>query len=280
MTDKEFIQKYFDNQLGAEDLENFYEKLNHPSFYQKYLEEKAVWEEQLAREETRLEDDLQALDWKVNTDEVRKNLGLNPRRDSKPESNGQSIEDDNKFFFSPSTHPPNDINEDPTIRRIPWMKKYRWHLTCVACIGLILLFMFFPNRLEDLKVDHYTNYSQPETAANTLIDSGFMAYNDHNYPEAIKHLKRIPSYEQKDNILLYLAISQMMEENWDDAITNLNELLNNGDQSQFGPVAYWYLALAHDRKGQKEEAMTIFNLIIEHNYYNADKAQKILNNYH
>lgn len=263
---KELIQKYFANELSKAEWETFQNRFHEPTFQEVYLQEKAIWETQLAAEYQRLGEEIGPIDWEIDTSEERRQLNEMMLKEGMEQQITATNGHGTKTESSPSG--------ERSIRPLYWVAGI------AAGLALLLLIYFLlpatPSLDDQFAVEPYPNYSQPRTASIDTMAPAFVAYENGDYEEAIALFAHYPDLTERDDLLLYQAISMMMVEKWVPATINLQRLSQNETQTQYESIAPWYLALAYYHSQQIERCRKQLQLIIDQSLYRAANAKQLL----
>ncbi|MEL6842404.1 MAG: hypothetical protein AAFP02_04265 [Bacteroidota bacterium] len=262
---KELIRKHFDGQLSDAEWASFQSRYHEPAFQEVYLQEKAIWETQLAAEHQRLGEELDFLDWEIDTQKEKRQL------------NEMMLEEGMKQQTS-ATNGHRTKTKTSRFAERPVRPLY-WGAGIAAGLAILLLIYFLPPAYPSLDaqfaVEPYANYAQPLTASIDTIDPAFRAYENGDYEEASQFFAQYPDLRDRDDLLLYQAISMMMLEQWTPAISNLQRLSQNETPTQYESIAPWYLALAYYHSQQTERCRKQLQFIIDRGLYRAENAQQL-----
>ncbi len=176
--------------------------------------------------------------------------------------------------------PKPQINRPESKRRFLY-----WLLPLAATVCLaIISYLGFDTRNGDdlLEIEHFQNYSFPQTASGyefnkDSLKRAFAEYDNKKYERALHFFQEIPDTQKnQDRILFYEALCQFKLGRWDEGILNMDKVLKNEDNTFLEPPAHWYLALGYLKKGQNKDALQYLDKVKTNNWYNAKKATIIL----
>ena len=95
------------------------------------------------------------------------------------------------------------------------------------------------------------------------------SYQKEDYATALQKFEAIPGVDE--NYLIYKAICLLETEQTEDAVTLLEQLVANGEGTEYYQQACWYLVLAYLRNHQKDKAIELLNTFNKiHSNYNID----------
>ena len=158
-------------------------------------------------------------------------------------------------------------------------KKFIMSITSIAAIIAIVfsLNIYQDNRrMDKLFETYYTPLeydsqlmSRGEETISPELASVMESYQKEDYTTALQKFEAIPNVEE--NYLIYKAICLLETEQEEDAITLLEQLVANGEGTEYYQQACWYLALAYLRNHQKDKAIELLNTFNKiHSNYNID----------
>ncbi len=134
-------------------------------------------------------------------------------------------------------------------------------IMAAAAILLAVVALFFVlNRNEDDQ-DLYARYAQHEpllvqergNAADSIANKAAGLFNEKNYAAAVLPLRQYLSIQREDQFVMALAIAQIETGNYQDAESQLQQLIEN--KSAFSGEARWYMVLAALKQGDKQKAL-------------------------
>ena len=98
------------------------------------------------------------------------------------------------------------------------------------------------------------------------LASAMESYQKEDYATALQKFEAIPGVDE--NYLIYKAICLLETEQTEDAITLLEQLVANGEGTEYYQQTCWYLALAYLRNHEDEKALNIIllNKDVENNF--------------
>jgi tetratricopeptide (TPR) repeat protein len=161
------------------------------------------------------------------------------------------------------------IQSRKTIKTNTTMKKY---ISIAASLLLVVAFGYltFFNTTTEINnekvfAEYYRTYNNLESGSergaaidlSSLKNQAYYAYDMENFFEAEDALSELVKVEQSAANFFYLGVSNIETGNNDEAVKNLNTVINN--YSQYDEQAQWYLALTLLKEGANNEALA--NLI-------------------
>ena len=162
-------------------------------------------------------------------------------------------------------------------------KKFIMSITSIAAIIAIVfsLNIYQDNsRMDKLFETYYTPLeydsqlmSRGEETISPELASVMESYLKEDYTTALQKFEAIPNVEE--NYLIYKAICLLETEQTEDAITLLEQLVANGEGTEYYQQACWYLALAYLCNHEEEKAIEMIKHINDDNKY--DELIQILN---
>lgn len=178
-------------------------------------------------------------------------------------------------------------NEEP--KKLNNNKPKLYYLLAFAAAVIVFLGMFFNNSTLTNQEIYSDNssweelpslVSRSETNVN-LLSTGENAFNNKNYALAKESFASFINSESQVNptTLLYLGISQLELENYNEALNSFQKIAesNTLDQSK----GYWYKALTYFKMGDRANAIKELKTIVKssknHNFEKAKKLLKELN---
>ena len=143
------------------------------------------------------------------------------------------------------------------------VKKYIMSVTSIAAIIAIVfsLNIYQDNRrMDKLFETYYTPLeydsqlmSRGEETISPELASAMESYQKEDYATALQKFEAIPDVDE--NYLIYKAICLLETEQTEDAIILLEQLVANGEGTEYCQQACWYLALAYLRNHDKSKAI-------------------------
>ena len=155
-------------------------------------------------------------------------------------------------------------------------KKFIMSITSIAAIIAIIfsLNIYQDNRrMDKLFETYYTPLeydsqlmSRGEETISPELTSAMESYQKEDYATALQKFEAIPGVDE--NYLIYKAICLLETEQTEDAITLLEQLVANGEGTEYYQQTCWYLALAYLRNHEDEKALNIIllNKDVENNF--------------
>ena len=154
--------------------------------------------------------------------------------------------------------------------------KVRKLVMSITSIAAIIAIVFSLNiyqdnrRMDKLFETYYTPLeydsqlmSRGEETISPELTSAMEAYQNKDYATA---LQRFSSMSQVDeNYLIYKAICLLEADKAKDAISLLEELVTNGEGTEYYQQACWYLALAYLNNHEDDKALELLNPFYEKN---------------
>lgn len=145
------------------------------------------------------------------------------------------------------------------------VKRFIMSITSIAAIIVIVfsLNIYQDNRrMDKLFETYYTPLeydsqlmSRGEETISPELASAMESYQKEDYATALQKFEAIPDVEE--NYLIYKAICLLETEQTEDAITLLEQLVANGEGTEYYQQACWYLALAYLRNHNEEKAVEL-----------------------
>lgn len=146
----------------------------------------------------------------------------------------------------------------------------------VAIIAIVFSFNIYQDnrRMDKLFETYYTPLeydsqlmSRGEETISPELASVMEAYQNKDYATALQRFKVMSQVDE--NYLIYKAICLLETDKTKDAISLLEELVGNGEGTEYYQQACWYLALAYLRNHQKDKAVELLNTFNKiHSNYN------------
>ena len=144
-------------------------------------------------------------------------------------------------------------------------KKFIMSITSIAAIIAIVfsLNIYQDNRrMDKLFETYYTPLeydsqlmSRGEETISPELASTMEAYQKEDYASALQMFETIPDVDE--NYLIYKAICLLETKKTEDAITLLEQLVANGEGTEYYQQACWYLALAYLSNYEDEKALKV-----------------------
>ena len=145
------------------------------------------------------------------------------------------------------------------------VKKYIMSITSIAAIiAIVFSFNIYQDnrRMDKLFETYYTPLeydsqlmSRGEETISPELASAMESYQKEDYATALQKFEAIPDVDE--NYLIYKAICLLETEQTEDAITLLEQLVANGEGTEYYQQACWYLALAYLRNHNEEKAVEL-----------------------
>lgn len=161
-------------------------------------------------------------------------------------------------------------------------KKVLYANGLVACL-LVFIYVFYfqqPNLNRIYNNNNSWNelpsLSVKGTNLNDQLNKLEKLFNENKFDESRKLCLTIigNSKTLQPNILLYLGVSQLELNEYDNALKTFTTLTKSNTLDFH--KGYWYKAMIYLKKEEKELLINELNQIKKHHYYNNDKAVKIL----
>ena len=162
-------------------------------------------------------------------------------------------------------------------------KKFIMSITSIAAIIAIVfsINIYQDNRrMDKLFETYYTPLeydnqlmSRGEEIISPKLASAMESYKKEDYATALQKFEAVPDVEE--NYLIYKAICLLETEQEEDAITLLEQLVANGEGTEYYQQACWYLALAYLCNHEEEKTIEMIKHINDDNKY--DELIQILN---
>ena len=148
-------------------------------------------------------------------------------------------------------------------------KKFIMSITSIAAIIAIVfsLNIYQDNRrMDKLFETYYTPLeydsqlmSRGEETISPELASAMESYQKEDYATALQKFEAIPDVDE--NYLIYKAICLLETEQTEDAITLLEQLVANGEGTEYYQQACWYLALAYLRNHEDDKVIDFLSKI-------------------
>ena len=153
------------------------------------------------------------------------------------------------------------------------VKKFIMSITSIAAIIAIVfsLNIYQDNRrMDKLFETYYTPLeydsqlmARGEETISPELASAMESYQKEDYATALQMFETIPDVDE--NYLIYKAICLLETERTEDAITLLEQLIANGEGTEYYQQACWYLALAYLSNHEDDRAFELLNTFYEKN---------------
>ena len=136
-----------------------------------------------------------------------------------------------------------------------------------AVITIVFSFNIYQDnrRMDKLFETYYTPLeydsqlmSRGEEIISPELASAMESYKKEDYATALQKFEAIPDVEE--NYLIYKAICLLETEQEEDAITLLEQLVANGEGTEYYQQACWYLALGYLSNHEKNKVLNIILL--------------------
>ena len=139
-----------------------------------------------------------------------------------------------------------------------------------AIIAIVFSFNIYQDnrRMDKLFETYYTPLeydnqlmSRGEETISSDLTYAMEAYQNKDYVTALQKFNTISQVDE--NYLIYKAICLLEADKTKDAIALLEELVGNGEGTEYYQQACWYLALAYLRNHEDEKVVDfLYNIII------------------
>ena len=146
-------------------------------------------------------------------------------------------------------------------------KKFIMSITSIAAIIAIVfsLNIYQDNRrMDKLFETYYTPLeydsqlmSRGEETISPELASVMESYQKEDYASALQMFETIPDVDE--NYLIFKAICLLETEQTEEAIALLEQLVANGESTEYYQQACWYLALVYLSNHEEDKAMDILN---------------------
>lgn len=154
--------------------------------------------------------------------------------------------------------------------------KVRKLVMSITSIAAIIAIVFSLNiyqdnrRMDKLFETYYTPLeydsqlmSRGDDIISPELTSAMEAYQNKDYVTALQRFNAMPQIDE--NYLVYKAICLLETDKTKDAIILLEELVGNGEGTEYYQQACWYLALVYLRNHEDEKAFDLLNLFNDKN---------------
>ena len=145
------------------------------------------------------------------------------------------------------------------------VRKLVMSITSIAAIiAIVFSFNIYQDnrRMDKLFETYYTPLeydsqlmSRGEETISPELTSALEAYQNKDYATAFQRFNTIPQVDE--NYLIYKAICLLETDKTKDAIALLEELVNNGEGTEYYQQACWYLTLAYLYEHKKEKIIEL-----------------------
>ena len=153
------------------------------------------------------------------------------------------------------------------------VRKLVMSITSIAAIiAIVFSFNIYQDnrRMDKLFETYYTPLeydsqlmSRGDDIISPELTSAMKAYQNMDYVTALQRFNAMPQIDE--NYLVYKAICLLETDKTKDAIILLEELVGNGEGTEYYQQACWYLALAYLRNHEDEKAFDLLNLFNDKN---------------
>lgn len=176
-----------------------------------------------------------------------------------------------------------DINGDKIPHKTKVFKLNKYWAAASIVFLLALAYTFFQNKGVDndklyaTYFEPYANVVKPinrGVSLENMEDRAFSAYESGEYEEALRLFQSMDANQAAPYINFYKGISLMELERYDEAIDRFESYLDS--QGNLSSRAYWYLALSHLKKGEKDETIRYLEMLITKADFKRVDAQKLL----
>ena len=161
-------------------------------------------------------------------------------------------------------------------------KKFIMSITSIAAIIAIVfsLNIYQDNRrMDKLFETYYTPLeydsqlmTRGEETISPELASVMESYQKEDYTTALQKFEAIPNVEE--NYLIYKAICLLETEQTEDAVTLLEQLVANGENTEYYQQACWYLALAYLHN---HEECKVFGILKNSSDINFENIKYLMN---
>ena len=155
------------------------------------------------------------------------------------------------------------------------VRKLVMSITSIAAIiAIIFSFNIYQDyrKMDKLFETYYTPLeydsqlmSRGEETISPELTSAMKAYQNKDYATALQRFNAMSQVDE--NYLIYKAICLLETGKTKDAISLFEELVCNGEGTEYYQQAYWYLALAYLRNHEEEKAIFIIERNKNSSYY-------------
>ena len=155
------------------------------------------------------------------------------------------------------------------------VRKMVMSITSIAAIiAIVFSFNIYQDnrKMDKLFETYYTPLeydsqlmSRGEETISHELTSAMEAYQNKDYATALQRFNAMP--QVYENYLIYKAICLLETDKTKDAISLLEELVGNGEGTEYYQQACWYLALAYLRNHEEDKAIFIIEKNKNSSYY-------------
>ena len=153
------------------------------------------------------------------------------------------------------------------------VRKMVMSITSIAAIiAIVFSFNIYQDnrKMDKLFETYYTPLeydsqlmSRGEETISPELTSAMEAYQNKDYVTALQRFNAMP--QVYENYLIYKAICLLETDKTKDAISLLEELVGNGEGTEYYQQACWYLALAYLHEHEEDKTMNLYNKNNSHN---------------
>ena len=153
------------------------------------------------------------------------------------------------------------------------VRKLVMSITSIAAIiAIVFSFNIYQDnrKMDKLFETYYTPLeydsqlmSRGEETISPELTSAMEAYQNKDYVTALQRFNAMP--QVYENYLIYKAICLLETDKTKDAISLLEELVGNGEGTEYYQQACWYLALAYLHEHEEDKTMNLYNKNNSHN---------------
>lgn len=163
-----------------------------------------------------------------------------------------------------------------TYRKKSWIL----YLTTAAVVTIISTLLLFPKEVSNKTLySKYLNKNElialvDRGKTDSILSTSQILFDKKNYTEVIDLLNQEIQTTNNINVYIYLVISQIELERFDEAEIVIDKLIiSNLLDAEKG---HWYKSLLYLKSDKIEETKRELNFIIQNNFYNKDKAKELL----
>lgn len=170
------------------------------------------------------------------------------------------------------------------IKRKSRIRKFLIPITSIAAIFALVfsLNIYHNNRImNNMFVTYYTPLEYDQELASRgnepispELTSAMNAYHKKLYKDALQEFNVMQSVDR--NFLIYKAICLIETKQLPEAIDLLEQLVNDGEGTEYWQQANWYLAISYLGNHEKDKAMQLFEEIIYLNEVYKKEAEKAI----
>lgn len=258
LTDDILIERYLKGELSESEEANFSQRLlSDPEFKDKVLFEKQLFqtlnEGDWSNAETGESAEAKAYEELFKSEEVQGiKHGIALANDTYKKSKSSRI---TRLFFYPMA----------------------------AAVLILVFFLLRPSPPTSLelynsyleKTELQTLNTRGEEQSNERIDNAQLLFDHENYEDAIaQYLKILESEFNHSVVFINLALAQVQTDNFNDAISTLDKLIQSNLLD--AEKGYWYKSLVYLAIDQVDKSKELLRIIIDHSYYNSALAKELL----